>query len=467
MKKRRLSLVLILAILTVAVAALVPIAGTAADPTPAEIQDFAYQTLSGAGVKDVDTDLRFVFTVGSLEYSEVGVIVSKSVATPTYDAENCHTHKTTVVHSSIVADGETINAPAGRYYVAAKLTDIPHSYFDGSLYIRAFVKDGESVRYSDAHSLTVCSALGHTHTPIEAHNAAGTATLLTEGTLVKHCDGCDLDLTFSGVKRSPVILDSGAGAGAYPSSLVNSNRYQQNKNVNAIKGDAHYYPTPGNPTGNDLLVEVSFLWNETLTTGAGGTFDFLNRDGYDVVNISMKDGVSGYAPAAGGIAARERSGYVYVYPTPAAIAENPALKYPNIGAYGWHRLGFRVHQEAALVADAVRYTYIVSTYVDGELVLSIDISPYANISGNARSLLFKARIENEELVCYDTDVQNQAYLTLYDFFKQAGSYLVIGDVSMTCGTDFVQNVSPVVSPEAQTITLGGNEYPAAFYYEIN
>ena len=466
MRKSGLSLVLILAMLTVAIAILVPVIGSA-DPAPAEIQDFGYQTLSGAGVQDADTDLRFVFTIGSLEYTEVGVIVSKSVETPTYDAANCYTHKTTVVHSSIIADGDTINAPDERYYVAAKLTDIPHSYFDGSLYIRAFVKDGEGVRYSNVTSLTVCSALGHTHTPIEAHNAAGTATLVTEGTLVKHCDGCNLDLTFSGVKRSPVILDSGADAAAYPSSLINSNRYQQNKNVNAIRGDAHYYPTAGNPTGNDLLVEVSFLWNETLTTGKGTTFDFLNWDGRDVVNISLRDGVSGYAPTAGGIAAKERSGFSYIYPTPDAIAENASLKYPNIGEYGWHRLGFRVHQEAAIVNAAVHYTYVVSTYLDGTLILSIDISPYANISGNARSLLFKARIEDEELVCYDTDVQNQAYLTLYNFFDKAGSYLVIGDMSMTCGTDFVQNVSPVVSPAAQTITLGGEEYPAAFYYEIN
>ena len=295
-------------------------------------------------------------------------------------------------------------------------------------------------------------------------------SLFEDGSRHGECSVCHNDIVETLDQTEPIILDSGAGADAYPEGLVTNpanKRYHQESNVNTIKGDAHYYPTEDAPLGNDLLVEVSFLWNETLTTGMGTTFDFLNWDGRDVVNISLRDGVSGYAPTAGGIAAKERSGFSYIYPTPDAIAENASLKYPNIGEYGWHRLGFRVHQEAAIVNAAVHYTYVVSTYLDGTLILSIDISPYANISGNARSLLFKARIEDEELVCYDTDVQNQAYLTLYNFFDKAGSYLVIGDMSMTCGTDFVQNVSPVVSPAAQTITLGGEEYPAAFYYEIN
>ena len=294
--------------------------------------------------------------------------------------------------------------------------------------------------------------------------------LFEDGSRHGECLICHADVVETLDQTEPIILDSGAGADAYPVELVtnpSNQRYHQEKNVNDIKGEAHYYPTEESPLGNDLLVEVSFLWNETLTTGMGGTFDFLNRDGYDVVNISMKDGVSGYAPAAGGIAARERSGYVYVYPTPAAIAENPALKYPNIGAYGWHRLGFRVHQEAALVADAVRYTYIVSTYVDGELVLSIDVSAYANNSGNERALLFKAKIEDGELVCYDTDVQNKAYLTLYDFFKQAGSYLVIGDVYMSCGNDFIQQVMKVDSPAQATLEVAdGVNVPAPFWFTL-
>ena len=78
---RALSLFLVTALLIVAAAVIVPIV-TYADP--AEIDDFGYQTLSALNLpNDDDTDLRFVFTVGSLDYTEVGVIVSKRItATP-------------------------------------------------------------------------------------------------------------------------------------------------------------------------------------------------------------------------------------------------------------------------------------------------------------------------------------------------------------------------------------------------
>ena len=133
---RALSLFLVTALLIVAVAVIVPIV-TSADP--AEIDDFGYQTLSALDLpNDDDTDLRFVFTVGSLDYTEVGVIVSKTIAEPTYEADHCYTKKMTTVYSTIYEDGVPRSASAGRYYVAVKLTNIPHEYFDGALYIRAF-----------------------------------------------------------------------------------------------------------------------------------------------------------------------------------------------------------------------------------------------------------------------------------------------------------------------------------------
>ena len=129
---------------------------------PAEIGDFGYQSPLDADVLDDETSLRFLFTVGSLGYTEVGIVVSKSVAEPTYDGSGCYTYKTTTVHHSIVADGETRNAPDGRFWVAVKLTGIPHHYFDGDFYLRAFVRDGGGIRYSDVEALSVCTALGHT-----------------------------------------------------------------------------------------------------------------------------------------------------------------------------------------------------------------------------------------------------------------------------------------------------------------
>ena len=141
-KRRALPLLLFFALLIVSLAILIPTAASA-DPEPAEIQDFSYQTLTNATVSAGPTDLRFLFTISEdklEDYSEVGVIVSKTVDNPTYDAANCYTKKMTVAYRTITADSKTTAAPDGRYWVAAKLTGIPHNYYDGKLYIRAFVK---------------------------------------------------------------------------------------------------------------------------------------------------------------------------------------------------------------------------------------------------------------------------------------------------------------------------------------
>ena len=63
-KRRGLSFLLILAMLFVSFAVIIPVA-TSADP--AEFADFGVQKLAALNLaNDEDTDLRFVFTIGSL-----------------------------------------------------------------------------------------------------------------------------------------------------------------------------------------------------------------------------------------------------------------------------------------------------------------------------------------------------------------------------------------------------------------
>ena len=58
------------------------------------------------------------------------------------------------------------------------------------------------------------------------------------------------------------------------------------KSINDIKGeDRHYYPTEAEPLGNDLLVEVSYLWTEAdKNTFSWQCMTFGHVDGYDVFN---------------------------------------------------------------------------------------------------------------------------------------------------------------------------------------
>lgn len=120
-----------------------------------EIADFGFQTVAGDTFSSESTALRFVFTVGSLDYTRVGYAISKTNQNPTVDGLDCTVRDTTVVYSSITADGELVPASTGRYWVALRMTDVPHESFNENVYVNAFVEDGSGVRYATPQRLTV------------------------------------------------------------------------------------------------------------------------------------------------------------------------------------------------------------------------------------------------------------------------------------------------------------------------
>ena len=144
MKNRLLSLLLVFAMLTLAFAAILPVA--AAEPEPEEIQDFGYQSSANFAVAHTTTEVRFVFTIGSLDYTKAGFVFSfesyGNVAEPEVGADGCYVIEATAAHSSIVADGKTIPAPDGRWWIAVKMINIPQDEFCGWIYVRAFVTVG-------------------------------------------------------------------------------------------------------------------------------------------------------------------------------------------------------------------------------------------------------------------------------------------------------------------------------------
>ena len=236
------------------------------------------------------------------------------------------------------------------------------------------------------------------------------------------------------------------------------------KQINTVKDeDVHYYATEENPLGNDLLVEVSYLWNDTMKTGyTGEPLTFANGDGFDVFHI--KDKLDAKDNRKIGDATCQ---YTYIVPTPAQIAENSALKKPALGEYGWHRLGFRVHQDAEIDNGAVKYTYVASAYVDGALVLSFDLTDWVvrYFTSTVTGLLYTAAIDPEDdtkLICYDIgknpasayDKSNGLFI-VEEFFNSTAStaYMVLADLSVTCGQDFVQKVEANATPADATFTL--------------
>ena len=147
--KRGVTTLLLLALLIVSVAIILPIVASA-DGTPAnggEIEDFSYQTLTGADVKnDVKTDLRFLFSINNLDYDAVGFVFSTSDDPVKTDTPKVNYKATTRVYRSVTANGNEIPAPTGRFWVAVQLSDIPHASFATYLYIRPYVDDGSGVR---------------------------------------------------------------------------------------------------------------------------------------------------------------------------------------------------------------------------------------------------------------------------------------------------------------------------------
>ena len=483
-KRKGFSFILIIAMLTVAVAVMLPVM-TSADP--AEIEDFSYQTLSALNLAgDDDTDLRFVFTVGKLDYTEVGFVISKTNATPTIGGANTYKAGTETVYSTITADSTPVAAPAGRYWVAIKMTDVPHAYFDGSLYVRAFVTDGEGTRYSDVSAFTICIAAGHTsHTVPDENMTGGTATLISTGTKIGTCPGCNLTVTLNDVNTDGIEWK-------YTTSTKTVHKIETSLS-DVLAGGKHFYPASdsGGEGQNDLIIEYSFLWNSTLHNLTGGNqvlYGSVNQDAYWMaLRNNAQDCVSG--SKAGGF---ENTALRTVEYGPAGMIHGNGSysDYPNIGGsnegnpeYGWHRLAFVIHEELLKtsgvsntgdnsVVDGASYRISQTCYIDGVKVYelsnrsdpSFDASTYKNAQ-----LLFKTTGSDAPFTY--TDMSNRTIVGLEvscPKVSEGTAYAVVADYSVTAGTTFVQQVRKVASPSANIYTTAdGTEITAPFWYELD
>ena len=503
--KRGVTTLLLLALLIVTVAIVLPIVASA----DAEIQDFSYQTLTALNIKeDDDTDIRIVFTIGNLDYEEVGVIVSKSVATPTYEAAGCYTYKTSTVYGVINVEGTPTPAPDGRWYVAVKLTGIPHSYFDSPLYIRAFVKNADQdPTYSGASLLTICSAVGHTsHTM--AWDADGSATLQTVGNLTCNCPVCGLPYEITDVKRDPLVYDSENPEGPF----VNSNQYAMYKTVREIRGDKHFYPATksvGADDGNDLWFEYSLLWNDSFQyrdTPANlaeirlfgfhdvsksklrGFYYLYLRDNMDPFKTSTDCPFKGhidfstydttYSPGQNcaddltslGNTLNGRAIGRYIAGWGVGRDDAPYLwdsSYQTTG--GWHRLGFRYHQEVASVSGTtVTYAGYTELYIDGILCWRVHTNFKADHNDSLTKnglLLWTATAKDSKITGYTDNDNMRVAMTVDNVVASSQSvYIVVGDAYWTCGDGFVLPVERDDTPGSEKITLGGNQYDAGYYY---
>lgn len=483
-KRRVTSLLLVLAMLVVSVVSLLPMTASA-DPVGAyasDIQDFGWQSLSDATQNDVTTDLRFLFTIGSLDYDEVGFVFSTSNSAPT--AGGTGTFTSTVVYSSVTANGKTYNADPGRFWVAVKLSSIPLANFEDTIYIRPFIKVGENYSYIDAASIDVLTAL-----TLDKVGAAEDS-----------------------------IYDSKNPSGSYASNGA----FRFDKQISSIRGSEHFYPDESNGNaGNDLWFEYSVLFNDSLNNydvyncaSEIKTFGFVSgnyskhsefyylygmnyadrtgdkkgktgdkcspdckfRGHFDystyasaspgqncaddltaLGNTLFGDAVGRYA--AGWEGARTDSPYVY------------DDTWTTKGGNGWHRLGFRFHQEVASVAgDTVTYSGYSELYINGTLVWRVH-SDTSKLETNGL-LLWEAKTTAADgfvagangLYYKDNDTMRVQYRMDSVANSTNSVYVGIADVCWTCGDDFAHPVSPATLNVDGTVELGGNDYSTKIWY---
>lgn len=441
MKQRILSLLLVLAMLTLSVAALLPVA--AAEPEPEEIQDFSFQASANFAVAHTTTDVRFVFTIGSLDYTKVGFVFSfesyGGVAEPEVGADGCYVIEATTVYSTITADGKTMPAPNERWWVAGKIANIPQDEFCGWIYIRAFVTDGAGTRYSDVEKTN----------PYAINRADGEK--IRELYTTKSDKSTHYFDKYVNVYDD--VLDGGAKC---------------------------FHPTNVNPTGNDLLIEYSVLWNDTIAYFDNSTTKSVKTYLCDADNHSKQaplaywnpiNGISGnncqYAGGfedAGSFATPISDGEVT---TPAGMVSGGGdyADYPNVAGtnqaapeYGWHRIGLRYHEEVTNAdvlkddatpgaTDAV-YALTMTIYVDGVAIAKLGASDCTTGSGRDCKL-YTAASDGAGGIVY-TDIGSNVDLCIFNIAgKNAGSkpaFFAVAEPYASCGKNFVQSVERVDLP---------------------
>ena len=248
--------------------------------------------------------------------------------------------------------------------------------------------------------------------------------------------------------------------------------------------DKHFYPTELDPEGNDLYVEFSILWNETLVNldaayfiGSVGSKPFFFLAPY--AGAKYAD-----SPFAGTF---EWMGHFEIpisdseVTTPAGMcgASENFSDYPNIAGtdqehpeYGWHRMGIRVHMElldGKTGEDLKDYEQISTIFVDGVALCKLSTDPAKGLASDATKLFTAAPDEGGTVVYSDMDENTVVPFEIPTAKSKAETTacIAIDDVSVSCGKGFVMSVEKVTNPTATTLTVAeGVEVTSTVWFKL-
>lgn len=238
-------------------------------------------------------------------------------------------------------------------------------------------------------------------------------------------------------------------------TVVKKLRYTDRDDTLPENEVAHFYPDESNGyLGNDLLVEFSFLYNETMVNASDPILAVMYIEDNNIFNINL---------ATGKIISRERTGDVFITPTPAEIEADATAKEIPIGEYGWHRFGMRIHQDAINNGGEEDYKITATAYLDGNEILKVDKTTWVKTyKSSYTGKLFHATptsVDGDEFTYIDINQGlaagdgslKQKHCDVYVEIEGTGvsanaGYLVVADLYLSCGRDFVQNVTAVAAP---------------------
>ena len=394
----------------------------------------------------------------------------------------------------------------------AEIETIPHT--EGAEYVPDKKPTCIEGGYESKHCTVCGQIIAETVRPLEidpkAHDVAEWTVTVepTLDTIGERQGTCTLCHQLQTEAYALPIYNSKAFEGPYASgnSLVFS------KTVADIKGDKTFHPTDGNASGNDLWLEYSLLWNDTLKNwnqakSEMSLMGFKNPAGSyrHFYYVYAKDGQSSDCPYTGHFdystylgdlsyncaidLTSEGNGvglYKAGWDSPLTRASSPYIyDEESQTTGGWHRIGIRYHQEIDFddAKGGIFYKGYSELYVDGIKVwhVMLDMQGYwknnewkqlngyggkgkADLKAN-NLLLWEAKTEladtdnAEEWTLYDgVYYKDHDDMTVYgsmaDFAKSStAAYASLYDVIFTCGNGFVRNVTPVATPAEKTITL--------------
>ena len=307
------------------------------------------------------------------------------------------------------------------------------------------------------------------------------------------------------------------------SKYIEGVEFATHKNVDEIRGDKSFAPTEDDPDGNDLWFEYSLLYNKTLYNHdypkslseirlfcfRESTNRTVYRGFYYLYLRDYGDGfeTSGDCPFRGHIdystylldwpgwseetayqcaddlsdlgntlngkpIGQYKAGWAYCHPGGITKECSPYLwdsEWQTLN--GWHRLGFRYHQEAKIEEGKVVYSGYTELYIDGVLCWRIhsNYKPGHKDSLVTKDLLlWTAEIDPEDptKLIY-TNHDSMMVGMRMDNFTQASQevLMAIDDVRWTCGDGFAVPVVRVENPKPVPTTLkeGVDDVIAVYY----